>query len=239
MAYQMTPASEIDERAKILTEMGHLKLSTGSTEAAEKLLLQALAVFPNYPYAEHDLGWVRIGQKRYEDAVVLFRQRCNPALHADCLYDLAEAMRLAGRNAESTKEFREFESKALLETNKKDNSNLALILYYADYAKQPAKALQLAQREYAWRHDVYTLDAYAWALHVNGQDTEARKQIEAAIAVGIRDARLYRHAGEIALKLGDSISAQHYLKQAAELNTLGSEQAVVLLASMKSPKAKH
>jgi Flp pilus assembly protein TadD len=147
-------------------------------------------------------------------------------------------MHLAGHDAESNKEFAEFESKALIEASKKDNSNLALILYYADYAKQPAKALQLAQREYGSRHDVYTLDAYAWALHVNGQDTEARKQIEAAITVGIRDARLYRHAGEIALKLGDATSAQRYLKQAAELNAPGSEQAVVLLASIQSKKAK-
>jgi tetratricopeptide (TPR) repeat protein len=238
MAYQMTPASEIDERARILTQMGNLRLSSGNTEAAEKLLRQALEVFPNYPYAVSNLGLVRVAQKRYEEAVVLFRQRCNPTLRAACLYDLGEAMHLAGHDAESNKEFAEFESKALIEASKKDNSNLALILYYADYAKQPAKALQLAQREYGSRHDVYTLDAYAWALHVNGQDTEARKQIEAAITVGMRDARLYRHAGEIALKLGDATSAQRYLKQAAELNAPGSEQAVVLLASIQSKKAK-
>jgi tetratricopeptide (TPR) repeat protein len=238
MAYQMTPASEIDERARILTDMGHLRLSLGNTEKAEKALLQALDAFPNYPYAVRNLGWVRMSQKRFEDAVTLFRESCNPTLHADCLYDLAEAMRLAGHDAESNKEFSEFESKGLLEANKKDNSNLALIFYYADYAKELTKALQLAQREYACRHDVYTLDAYAWALHVNGQDTDARKQIEAAIAVGIRDAKLYRHAGEITLKLGDSISAQRYLQQAAELNALGSEQAIVLLADMKTRKTK-
>ena len=60
-----------------------------------------------------------------------------------------------------------------------DNSNHELVFYYADHAKQPEKALKVAQQEYAWRRDVYTLDAYAWALHVNGQDSEARKQIEA------------------------------------------------------------
>src|SRR5208283_1539745 len=100
------------------------------------------------------------------------------------LYDLAEALQLAGRDAEAKEAFAEFESKSLPESLHKDNSNRDLVFYYADQAHQPAKALAVAQQEYAWRHDVYTLDAYAWALHVNRQDAEARKQIEAALADG-------------------------------------------------------
>jgi hypothetical protein len=96
----------------------------------------------------------------------------------------------------------------LLESERADNSNRELTLYYADYANQPAKALEVATREFARRHDVFTLDSYAWALHVNGQDQEARKQIEAALAVGIRDAKLLRHAGEIALAAGNSSMAE-------------------------------
>ena len=90
----------------------------------------------------------------------------------------------------------------LLETNRKDNSNRELVFYYADYKHAPAKALEVATKEFAWRHDVFTLDCYAWALHVNGQDEEARKHIESALSVGIRDSRLIRHAGEIALAMG-------------------------------------
>jgi len=131
--------------------------------------------------------------------------------------------------------FAGFETKSLLESGKKDNSNRELVFYYADHAHQPAKALQVAQQDCAWRHDVYTLDAYAWALHVNGQDAEARKQIETALAVGIRDAKLFCHAGEIVLKAGDVATAKRYLKQSAELNTADSEQARSLLASMSAP----
>ncbi len=98
--------------------------------------------------------------------------------------------------------------------------------------KQPIPALRLAEQEYSWRKDVYTLDAYAWALHQNGRDVEARKQIEAALAVGIRDARLLLHAGEIARASGDPDAARRYLKQSWELNTLDSEQARLALASM-------
>ena len=129
--------------------------------------------------------------------------------------------------------------KSLLESGKKDNSNRELIFYYSDHAHQPAKALDVAKREYAWRRDVYTLDAYAWALHVNGQDAEARKQIETALAVGIRDPEIFTHAGEIALKLGDTAAAQKYLQQAVSLHAMGSEHAQVVLAQISEPTKRR
>ena len=162
----------------------------------------------------------------------MLRQRYTAAPHAENLYDLADALRLAGRAEEAQKAFAEFEQKSLFETAKTDNSNHELILYYVDYAKEPAKALEVAQREYARRHDAFSLDCYAWALHASGQNDDARKQIAAALAVGIRDARLLRHAGEIALALGDRAAAERYLRQSAELNTVGSEQARVTLAGL-------
>ncbi len=232
MAYQSTPPSEVEDAAWIITQMAHLNLAVGKTAEAEKQLQQALILFPGYHYALSNLAKVRIQQKRYEEAVDLLRQRYTAAPHAENLYDLAEALQLAGRTAEAKKAFAEFEQKSLFETGRADNSNHELILYYSDYAKEPAKALEVAQREYARRHDVFTLDGYAWALHVDGQDAEARKQIGAALAVGIRDARLFRHAGEIALALGDRPAAENYLRQSAELNTLGSEQARVTLAGL-------
>jgi hypothetical protein len=43
---------------------------------------------------------------------------------------------------------------------------------------------------------------------------------------------MFRHAGEIALKSGDRAAAEHYLRESAELNTVGSEQARITLASL-------
>ena len=119
-----------------------------------------------------------------------------------------------------------------METNRADNSNHELVFYYADYANQTAKALEVARREYVRRRDVFTLDCYAWALHLNEQDDEAIKQIGTALAVGIRDAKLFWHAGEIELAAGDHAAAERYLRQSAELNAPGSEQAQLALAQL-------
>jgi len=232
MAFQSTPPTQAEDGAWILTQMAHLNLTIGNLDKSEKLLHQALAMFSGYHYALGNLAKVRIQQKRYGEAVQLLQQRYQAAPHAENLYDLAGALQLAGRTDEAKTAFAEFERKSLLETNRADNSNHELIFYYADHANDPAKAMEVAKREIARRHDVFTLDSYAWALYVNGQYAEARKQIETALAVGIRDAKMFRHAGEIALKAGDRPAAERYLREAAELNSLGSEQARTTLASL-------
>jgi len=234
MALQSTAPSEAEDAAWILSQIGHLDLSVGKTAEAEKSLQRALVLFPGYHYALGNLAKVRIQQGRYDEAVQLLEQRYQAAPHAENLFDLAEALQLSGRREDAKKAFTEFEQKSLLESNRGDNSNRELIFYYADFAHEPLKALEVAQHEFARRHDVFTLDAYAWALHRNGQDEEARKQIEQALTVGIRDARLFRHAGEIALATGDRAAAEKYLKQSAELNTAESRQAVATLARLTS-----
>ena len=239
MAYESTPPSESEDRAWILTQMAHLDLMIGKSSQAENLIQQALVMFPGYHYALGNLAKVRIQQKRYTEATELLKQRYQAAPHAENLYDLAEAFNLAGRAEEANKAFVEFEQKSLVESHRADNSNHELIFYYVDHAKQPAKALEVAKREVARRHDVYTLDSYAWALHVNGQYKEARKQIETALAVGIRDAKLFRHAGEIALQCGDRAAAQQYMQQAAELNANDSELARTKLATIAQARMKE
>ncbi len=232
MAYQSTPPGEVEDGAWIVTQMAHLNLMIGKIDESERLSQQALVMFPGYHYALGNLAKVRIQQKRYDEAVDLLKQRYDAAPHAENLYELAQALQLDGKTDDADRAFATFEQKSLLETNRGDNSNHELIFYYADYAKQPAKALEVAQREIARRHDVFTLDSYAWALYQSGQYEDARKQIETALAVGVRDAKIFRHAGEIALKSGDKAEAQRYLQESAELNTVGSEQAKSTLASL-------
>jgi tetratricopeptide (TPR) repeat protein len=232
LALESTAPNETEESAWLLTRMAHMRLVSGNADAADNLLHRALDAFPGYRAALEGLAEVRVAQKRDDEAITFLKQ-CEQALpRAVDFYHLAETLQLAGHPDDAKKAFTEFQERAEAEAASKDNANRELIFYYADQAHQPSKALQLAKQEVAWRHDVYTLDAYAWALHVNGQDLEARNQIETALAVGIRDAKLFRHAGEIALKLRDLAGAERDLKQSVEMNTADSEQARVTLASL-------
>ena len=97
-----------------------------------------------------------------------------------------------------------------------DNANSQPTFYYADHAGKPEEALRVASLEFERRRDVYTLDTYAWALHRNSRNEEARKHIEAALAVGVRDPKLLFHAGAIAAAQGDKESAERRLREALE-----------------------
>jgi tetratricopeptide (TPR) repeat protein len=169
LALQSTNPGETEARAWILTRMAQMRMVSGDLEATDILLRRAQDTFPNYVLARTTLAQLRVAQKRYPEAITLFKGCAEASPSAHSLYQLAVALELAGHINEAQNVFRNFELGAEAQSSSKDNANLELIFYYADRAHQTLKALHLAQHEIACRHDVYTLDAYAWALHINRQ----------------------------------------------------------------------
>jgi tetratricopeptide (TPR) repeat protein len=218
MAHDQTHFNETEDRAWILTHMGHLEASRGGLDAAEGHLAQALELFPDYHYALAELAKVRLAQKRFPEAVSLLRLRYEKAPHPENLYDLAEALTVAGMTGGAGELYARFEEKARAESEGLDNANRELLFFYADRTSKPEAALALGEREFARRKDVFTRDAYAWSLHRSGKSSAARPEIEAALAVGIKDARMLYHAGAICASVGDRESAARYLRESLALN---------------------
>jgi len=218
-AYQRTPYAEIEDRAWTLTQLAHLHLAVGRLENADRLLKSAFALYPEYHYALANLGRLRTAQGRADEAVQAFRDLYRVAPHPENLYLLAKALDRSGRNEEAKKAFTDFEQKALVESTTTDNSNRELIYYFADVARNPAEALRIARLEIARKRDSPTLEAYAWALKANGKAAEARREMDAALEVGIRDAVSFYHAGVISKASGDSAAAEKYFRQSLETNS--------------------
>jgi tetratricopeptide (TPR) repeat protein len=198
MAYDATPFQESEDRAWLLARMAHVKLMTNDPNTAETFVNNALSIFPGYLYAVETLGQIRMAQHRYTDAAELFRKVYAGAPRAENLFAVGEALFVAGKKDDAGKTFSEFEALALKESAAADNANRELIKYYADYAKAPAKALQLAEREALRRHDLYTLDSYAWSLAANDDYAHAQTQMQKALATGVKDPRILEHATAIA-----------------------------------------
>jgi hypothetical protein len=70
------------------------------------------------------------------------------------------------------------------------------------------------------RRDVRTLEALAWTLQVNGRASEAKTEMDKAVAVGIRTAASFYHAGTMAAATGDATAARKCWEQS--LSTCGT-----------------
>ncbi len=114
--------------------------------------------------------------------------------------------------------YAEFELEARSKISQPDNDNVELIAYYADHAHLPQEALRVARLEMEQSHNVWVLDAYAWALFANGRYAEAGEQMQKALAVGTRDSVLYYHAGAIEAAIGKNWKASRYLQQSLDFN---------------------
>lgn len=235
-----TPATDVDARVHVLTQMARVSLEMGNLTSAESMSERALSLQPEDPRALLVLAEVRILQGKPSDSVQLLQQSYKARPQTTTLYSLAEAMEAAAMKNEAKSKFAEFERQATSESSNPDNANRDLIFYYADHTNNSSKALQIGELEVARRHDVHTLDAYAWALYKNGRYVEAKEQMDLLLKVGVHEAAIFYHAGEIELRLGNNTQAEHYFREAAELNSTGSQQARAALASVQSqPNNSH
>nr|WP_203619908.1 tetratricopeptide repeat protein [Streptomyces anulatus] len=87
------------------------------------------------------------------------------------------------------------------------------ILFEADHGN-PRRAVALAEGTLRNRPFVAVHDAYAWALHRAGRDTEALIQADKALAQGTRSALFHYHRAAIHHALGDPEAARRDLTEA-------------------------
>lgn len=90
----------------------------------------------------------------------------------------------------------------------------------AEENREIEKALEMLRKADRLSPDqAYIVDSLAWALHRAGQDDEALKEIRRAIRLdeSTRDAAIWDHYGDIALKTGHKDEARKAFRKAIEL----------------------
>jgi tetratricopeptide (TPR) repeat protein len=214
-ANRRTSPNDADQRAWLLTRKAALQLAAGYDKEADELLQQALQLFPDSQRAIEVQARVRWSQGKFSDAIALLEKRCERVLSARNLYDWAEALEKSGQKIPAEAAFNRFKTQAALEAARPFNANLELVFFNLNQRKDPAAALALAAQMAKERRDCGTLDAYAWALYNNGKSSDAKVQMDRALAVGVRDPLYFCHAAQIAARIGDAAAAANYQKEAA------------------------
>jgi tetratricopeptide (TPR) repeat protein len=208
-ALRRTSMNDLDERAWLYTQNARMQISLGNFKNAAGLIEEARKADGQSLFTATTLAHLRTLEGQYAEAASLLEARYRAVPSLTNLYDYAEAMDRAGKPDDAAVLFQEFETKAPAESSNPNNANKQLVFYYADRKHAPEQALAVARREIAIRHDVPTLDAYAWALYQAHQAPDAKAQMDRVLRVGIRDPAIYCRAVRIAQATGDPKGAQH------------------------------
>jgi tetratricopeptide (TPR) repeat protein len=199
-------------------ELGEFETQAGDAASANAAYLAALNTHPGDYRALAALGKLRANNGRYEEAIVLYQKAIAVVPMPIFVAELGDLYARTGNQAEAQKQYALVEYIGLLGKINQVLHNRDLALFYADHDTRLPEALELAQKEFEVRQDIYTWDALAWALYKNGRLAEAASATDKAMRMGTKDPILLYHAGMIAERLGQREKALSELKQALAIN---------------------
>ena len=207
-----------ENKSWCLVELGNMYFKTGRWAEAERAYNEALELFPSSHAAHAALAGVRAAQGNMAQAIASYKraQSITPMVqYAGALHDLYTD---AGKKTEARQQAEMVDLVAKLEEAAGQKANRTLALIYANQDRNPAKSLELAEADLQVRRDVFTYDAYAWALFKNKRYNEAWKASEKAMKLGTPEAMFYYHAGMIANARAEAAAAKQFLAKALKLN---------------------
>jgi tetratricopeptide (TPR) repeat protein len=199
-------------------QLGTEYYAIGKLAEAESEYVQALDTYPKYYRSLVGLAHVRALQKRYPEAIQLYREAIAFVPMPEYIAALGDVYAKSGNPDEARKQYELVEYIGQLNELNKALYNRELACFYADHGIKLQQGLALAQRELNYRRDIYAYDVLAWNLYKNGRFEEARAAVSQALKLGTQDAKVHYHAGMIYHGLGEKEKAREHLRRALSIN---------------------
>jgi tetratricopeptide (TPR) repeat protein len=187
-----------------LVDLGNLYFKTGQLQAAGQAFADALRTFRGYHPAYAGLGRVAAAHGDFKAAIDNFKraQEITPLPdYAAALYDL---YRKTGQDTLAKRQMELLDAVDQVSRATGETANRNLVLAFCDHDIKLGRALELAKGELAFRNDIYSYDALAWALYKNRQYTEAQQYIEKALRFNTPEPIFRQHAEAIAKALKEA-----------------------------------
>lgn len=210
-----------DEAARTRALWGRFLLRRGELAGAEAVLAEAVRIAPGYPLALAQQAELALHRGDTRQARTLFEHAFATSRQVRYLIDLARAQDLAGDRAAAASSRTQVEKLVRDELATRGYGHqldLVEILVDRGTPGDLAEALRLAREELARRPSADTRFQLARALARSGARDEAMVHVHAALATGVRDARLY----ELAAHVERGPRAALYAQEADRLDPGGS-----------------
>lgn len=227
-----------DDTAYVRYHLGELAWTTGDVETAARHFEAGLAEAPRAVTLLQGRAKVAAARGRVDEALAGYRAITQRAPLPQYLLEYGELLEAAGRTAEAAVQYDVLRTQQQLHAAQGSTDDQVAALIAADHG-DPAEALRLAEAEWERRRSIFSADALAWALHVNGRDAEALRFADRAASLGGVDATAAFHRGMILAGLGRRTEAVAALTTALTTNPhfdpLQAPVARATIASLESP----
>ncbi len=184
-------------------------------------------------------GRIAAAREDFPAAESYFRTVLEARPNHDALVALGDLCAVAGKHEGAEIYYAQVEALEKAQFSRAGHSHMAMAKFYADHDRNLIEALRMAEARKLTRN-VHEADTLAWVYYKNGDQPRAIEAIKRALGQKTQDAEIHFHAGMIAAKFGDRVSAQNHLQQALNLNPhfsiLQAPVAVATLAQLgRSP----
>ena len=231
-----------ENAAWYLLRVGDVYFNMGNLIESGEFYQASLRVFDGYHLALAGLGKARAAEGKYDEAIDYYQHAVNIVPQPEFLAALGDLYTITEQPERAQLQYATVEYIGKLAAFNQQVYNRQLANFYSDHDLKLDEALRLALTELEFRKDIYGYGAAAWAHYKNGNFEQAQVLMDEALALGTRDARLYFHAGMIALALGDEPQAREYLEQTLAINPrfsiLDADQARETLEALQNTETK-
>ncbi|GAA3244851.1 tetratricopeptide repeat protein [Pseudonocardia petroleophila] len=197
--------------------LGELAWNAGDVDGAAEHYAAGLVAAPHDVALAQGQARIAWAQGRVDDAITAYADLTTRVPLPQYLLEYGELLESAGRADEARAQYDVLAAAQQLYASSGSTDDQVAALVAADHG-DPAEALRLAQGEWDRRQSMFSADALAWALHVNGRDAEALPFAELASATGWRNATHAYHRGMILAGLDRREDAIAALDEALAIN---------------------
>ena len=207
-------------------QQGNTYFALGDLRRAETQYQAALGSFPHYLHALAGLAQVRAAQRRYPEALALYRQAIAVEPLPQYVAALGDLQATLGDRAGAATQYALVELVDRLYGLNHIRFGIDRAYFEADHGRNLAEAVGLARDELRTRHDIRTEDSAAWVFYQAGRYGEALRAERAALRYGTREALYQFHLGMILARMGDRTSGRQALQTALRWNPYFSPRYV-------------
>jgi tetratricopeptide (TPR) repeat protein len=201
-------------------QRGHAAFARGRFPEAQLRYQRAASAYGGYWLVESRRAELEAALGHAEEALAAYSRAANHSENPEIPQATGELYQYLGRPALAALWFdRALRAYAASVTRGEVQYLHALAGYHADISGDAALALRFAEQDRALRPGVAAArDQLAWALFRVGRIDAARRESDAALAIGAPAAHVLYHAAIIALAAGHADEGQLLLQRVSDLN---------------------